>query len=567
MLKRFVVVLTVLAAALAPARDKAENWIQVTSPHFTVITNSNEKQARRIAGQFERMRSMFHAAFPRLQVDPAQPIVVLAVRDKNEFRALEPQNYLAHESLQLNGLFLRASDQNYVLMRLEAEGSHPYAIVYHEYTHWLLSQAPNLPLWLDEGMAEFYETAQIFDKDASLGTPNARSLQLLRETPLLPFTTLFTIEEASPYYRDKKMGSIFYAESWALIHYLYFLDLDYKTSRLKEYMESLQQNIDPAVAAIHAFGDINHLQTALENYVQHSTFDRLRTIPIPRVDDLAFDSELITSPTVNAVKANVLAYNGRTLEARSLLHEVLQEEPANVSARETLAYLDSLQQREAEDQLRDNIRSSPLSAAGYDSLAMFLWARHRNLEEARGLETKATELDPANLAYRIDAGKILLSLGRGQDAVDLLSEATKFAKLPAEREAVNSLLRDAQGYAQAQAEEQRLAAQAKSQAAGSDLPGRPADTFVAGPRHSLLGVLKDVRCEFARMDFTVDAGNKRVELHSENYYKVEYSLMNLPSLTELNPCQQLEGHTAKVEYVESADGSDVARVIAVELHK
>ena len=60
MSKRLFLLLPVLAAALAPARDKPDNWIEVRSPHFVVTTNANEKQGRRIADQFERMRSVFH---------------------------------------------------------------------------------------------------------------------------------------------------------------------------------------------------------------------------------------------------------------------------------------------------------------------------------------------------------------------------------------------------------------------------------------------------------------------------------------------------------------------------
>jgi hypothetical protein len=569
MSKRLFLLLPILTAALAPARDKAENWIQVSSPHFTVITNSNERRGRNLAGQFERMRSMFHLAFPKLQVDPANPIIVLAVRDKNEFQALEPQAYLADQALQLNGLFVRASDQNYVLMRLDAEGSHQYAIVYHEYTHWLLSKSPNLPLWLDEGMAEFYETAEINEKSAALGAANLRDLQLLRQMPLLSFDMLCSIDEKSPYYREKKKGSIFYSESWALAHYLYFHDFDYKTSRLNDYMDLLAQNMNPVLAAKRVFGDLKHLETALEHYIQQGSFDRLRMAPISPVDDLAFEAEPLTEANVNAVKANVLAYNGRLAEARTLLNDVLKEDPDNNSARETLAFLDSTEQREAEDKLRDDLRSSPLSAAGYDRLAMFLWTRNRNLEEAHTLETKAMALEATNLSYRIDMSKILLALGRGADAVEVLREAAKSARTLAESEVVNNLLRDAQGYAEAQAEEQRLAAQEHARAAGGTGTERMSegDTFISGPHRYVVGILKDVRCESARMDFIVDAGSKRVALHAENYYKVEYSVLNLPPLSELNPCEQLEGRAAKVEYVESADETNVARVLAVELHK
>jgi hypothetical protein len=156
MSKRLFLLLPFFAAVLAPARDKPENWIEVRSPHFTVVTNSNEKQGRHIADQFERMRSVFHVAFPKLQIDPGAPLVVLAIKDEKGFQALEPEAYLAKGSVKLGGLFLRASDKNYVLMRLDAEGEHPYAIVYHEYTHLLLSRAAErMPLWLNEGLAEF----------------------------------------------------------------------------------------------------------------------------------------------------------------------------------------------------------------------------------------------------------------------------------------------------------------------------------------------------------------------------------------------------------------------------
>jgi hypothetical protein len=75
-----LLVLACAAAQLTAARDKGENWLQATSQHFTVITNGNEKQARHVAGQFERMRTVFHARFPQLQIDPAVPIVVIAVK-------------------------------------------------------------------------------------------------------------------------------------------------------------------------------------------------------------------------------------------------------------------------------------------------------------------------------------------------------------------------------------------------------------------------------------------------------------------------------------------------------
>ena len=222
-----------LTPALASARDKVENWIEVRSPHFVVATNSNEKQARRVADQFERMRAVFHVLLPKSQLDPAAPIIVLAVNGEKEFRSLEPEVYLAKGQLKLGGLFLRAEEKNYILMRLDAEGEHPYSVVYHEYTHLLMSKSAEwLPLWLNEGLAEFYQNTDIHEKDVLLGQPSIDNIMWLRQNRLLPLPTLFAVDHNSPYYHEEKKGSIFYAESWALVHYLKVTDFKQRTNSL-----------------------------------------------------------------------------------------------------------------------------------------------------------------------------------------------------------------------------------------------------------------------------------------------------------------------------------------------
>jgi hypothetical protein len=198
MCKRLFLLVVVLSPLLAQAREKPENWVEVRSPHFSVVSNSNEKQARRVADQFEHMRSVFHTLFPKIQIDTLGSITVLAIKDEKDFRALEPPEYLAKGQLKLGGLFLRGPDKNYVLLRLDAEGEHPYAVVYHEYTHLLLSRAEWMPLWLNEGLAEFYQNTDIREKEVALGQPSPENLLLLRQNRLLPLATLFAIATRHP---------------------------------------------------------------------------------------------------------------------------------------------------------------------------------------------------------------------------------------------------------------------------------------------------------------------------------------------------------------------------------
>ena len=69
------------------------------------------------------------------------------------------------------------------------------------------------------------------------------------------------------------------------------------------------------------------------------------------------------------------------------------------------------------------------------------------------------------------------------------------------------------------------------------------------------------------LDLTVSSGAKTIVLHADNYYKIEFSVLNFQLKGLLEPCHDLENRPAKVEYVESADKTDAPRLIAVELHK
>ena len=614
--------LLVLFATVATARDKIENWIEVRSPHFVVATTANEKQARRIADQFERMRALFHALFPKLKIDPSSPIIVIAVKDGKDFRALEPQEYLAKGSLQLGGLFLRAADKNYVLLHLEAQGEHPYSTVYHEYTHLLMSKAEWMPLWLNEGLAEFYQNTDIDETDARLGQPSVEDIQLLRQTTLLPLPTLFAVDYNSPYYHEENKGSIFYAESWALTHYLLVKDADEKSSRLPRYADLLAGGTDPLSAATTAFGDLKKLEGDLNLYVQQAQFRFFKKKVSDETDPTTFKLEPLTSPQADAIRADFLAYNRRTQDARTLLDHVLHDDPNNVAARETLGFLefqaahleeakkwyrqaveldsqsylahyyfaaismqstvDPSDEKQIENSLRMAIKLNPLFAPPFDRLAIFLGGHDGDLSEAHMLGLTAVSLDPENMGYRVNVANVLMRMGQGENAVNVLRIAVKLAKTPLENQFVNEALLNAQTFATAQEEMKEQQEEMREEAANSESPSNAAVTSAdatkvprlvrresvpAGPHHFVTGVIKDVHCDSLKIDLAVKSAAKSMILYADNYFQVRFTTLGFQPTGDLNPCAQLEGRPAKVEYVEAADKSKAAYLFAVELHK
>lgn len=83
----------------------------------------------------------------------------------------------------------------------------------------------------------------------------------------------------------------------------------------------------------------------------------------------------------------------------------------------------------------------------------------------------------------------------------------------------------------------------------------------------MVGVLRNVHCDNPAMDFKVVSAGKTLDLHNGNYYKIEYSSLGVKISSDLNPCRDLEGRPAKVEYVEAADKGLAAWVLGIEIHK
>ena len=623
MSKRSFLPALLTAVLTAPAGAKTESWLEIRTPHFIVVSNSNEKQARHVADQFERMRFVFHKMFPNARVDPGSPIIVLAVKDRKNFEALEPEAYLAKGQLKLAGLFLRAPDKNYVLLRLDAEGEHPYSTVYHEYTHLISGRAQEwMPLWLNEGLAQFFENTDINDKEVLLGQSSVGDLYVLQQNRMIPLTTLFTVDYNSPSYHQEDKGSIFYAESWALTHYLEVKDYQEKTHRLLDYLQLVANKIDAVTAAARTFGDLKKLQSSLETYVSQRGLGYFRMPGGTDVDDSAFTVRTLTLTQADTSRADFLAYDQRYKDARALLERVLHDDPNNVSARETMGFLEFREgkldqaqkwyeqavkldsqsflahyyfaviamreglssadrQTEIEASLRAAIKLNPSFAPAYDQLAAFLGMQRKNLEEAHTLSLQAVHMDPGNVGFRMNAANLLMQMERPKDAITVLQNAMKLAASP---EQVASMQNQIASFQQYQAARERAAqeyrqesqssvSQEQSSAQGeqemaSPKPPEHHEDDRHGPRRTVSGTLRDVQCsERATMKLRVESAKKPVLLRARNYYKIQFSALNFTPTGELNPCKDIEGMKARVEFFEALSESAEGQIVSIELTK
>ena len=253
-----------------------------------------------------------------------------------------------------------------------------------------------------------------------------------------------------------------------------------------------------------------------------------------------------------------------------------------------------------EASLRAAIKLNPDFAPSYDSLATFYARRQRSLDEALTLSRKAIQMDPGNLNYQLNSANLLMVMHRGKDAIALLQNAMSLAKNPAEDARARTFLQNAEQYQAAQerreqynrnaSQEEQSATQKSTSADSSDnsappklahrpaVDANPADSaqptlapreeVVRGPQRFLTGVIKNVRCSgLTAMDFLLVAGGHEVTMHSPNYYKIQFSALGFTPTGDMQPCTQIEGRPAKVEFIEPTDKSIKDQIVSVEIHK
>jgi tetratricopeptide (TPR) repeat protein len=350
----------------AGSGEAIEPWVEVRSGHFVVASNAGESEARRIALEFERVRGIFHAAFPKFRVDPAQPIVILAARDEATMKMIAPDEWQGEGKVRPSGLFHSDGEKDYVVLRLDGEGTTAFHTIYHEYTHALLFlNFKHLPLWVSEGVAEFFGNSTVGERDVRTGTADKGHLFLLSKSEWLPMDGLLGATQASPFYNERNPASIFYAEAWAVAHYLLADAQARHEQLLGKYLAAWARSGDQVAAGREAFGDLAQFAEKVKKYVRSTDWRAGFALP---------------------AQADANADGGGKEAAGGFAER-------NLSAGEVLAYRgDFLVHRgqldAAEPLLSESVKLDAKSAETHDALGLFEY-RSNNYEDAEEEFAKA----------------------------------------------------------------------------------------------------------------------------------------------------------------------------------
>lgn len=147
------------------------------------------------------------------------PLHVFAVRGESSLKQLLPQYWEGAGVRPYGGSYL-GPHAAFIALRADLPHSQRAPLLIHEYVHLLTAtHLRHSPAWLDEGLAEFWSTATVRGEQLVVGSAPANYLKLLRTRTWLPLRD-FTGRERTRLGTNKDDVAMFYAQSWAVVHYL-----------------------------------------------------------------------------------------------------------------------------------------------------------------------------------------------------------------------------------------------------------------------------------------------------------------------------------------------------------
>jgi len=566
-----------LCLALPSSGAKHENWVEVRSPNFVIVSNAGEKQARKTALQFEQIREVFRKSLEVASKHPSPVITVLAVKDEQSMKELLPE-YWTKGHAHPGGLFIYRMNIYFAAVQLDEQSEGAFETFYHEYYHSVtMPYFPNLPVWLAEGLAEFYGHTQIDERSVGMGRADALLLAELKNQSLIPLNVLFKVDQSSPYYNEANKTSMFYAESWALTHYLMIGDRMAHRPKLLAFLNAIYQGKSTDQAAAEAFGDLKKLQSDLMNYINGATFYYMKVPAVPKVSDADLKARAISEAEADAYRGGFAAIRGRSQEAKVTLEEALKLDancalaheylgiteffdgqretaieslakaisidPKNSFTRYLRAELSTIGSgmmsagSESEDDLRQAIAISPEFAAPYGLLAVYMAAHDENLPEALTFAQKAISFEPANSTYQLALAQVLARMEKYDEAKAAASQAQAWARQPQERANAQSFL----SYLQ---QVREFHESGRSQGVGGT--STSVSVFSNEGLEQDVGTVAAESCE-GGLKIDLETAGVVVHLHTAPNHPFSISVEG-PAIQGFNQCTSLKGLSVSVQY-------------------
>lgn len=389
------------ASAVQLPREN-DKWFELRVEGFRIFSNGGERSAKQVARDLQMMRAVI-GKVTNLKVRTPITTNVYVFRNEASFAPYRDAIF-GSSGKNASGVFLGHPDGNYIAIDGTAQ---THGVVYHELIHFFLNNTTaDTPLWMNEGLAEFYSTFKTLGDDVLIGQPVEAHVRALRQYRLIPLGELLSITQESKDYNEGTRQGIYYAQTWALVHYL-LVGSNERKGQLATFGRYLNEGRHVDAAFQQAFNTTyQKMEGELQRYISNSRFQYLsyelaelpRTVP---------DTVLMSRDDVLFVLGDLLTHSSRRNfpDAEILLSAALAINAEHSGANATLGYI-----REIDGHLKEATDFYDRAVAGgsSDFVAYLLAGEHLIrlaaaspqtsaglAQRARALFQKATQMNPS----------------------------------------------------------------------------------------------------------------------------------------------------------------------------
>ena len=285
LLRCALVILGWLAVTDLPAKEK---WFTGSVEEFTVYANTSKWVVSEIVADLRQLKALFRRVYPNLVLRNLPPLRVFVLKNETTMRRFS--RLVDGKPVRAAGIFTRDFEGGLIIINADRESGIVRKVIFHEYIHSILSGI-RLPTWLSEGLAVLYSTVEISKVEATIGKADGYRAARLQRAKIIPLERFFRITTHSPEYSSEKHGrGVFYAQSWALVHFLFLGLTDLPQGAFSRLVSSVMA--EPVVSE-ETFMEITGLsfdeaEQRLKTYVrggQHQ-YIRLRKPALPKDETL-----------------------------------------------------------------------------------------------------------------------------------------------------------------------------------------------------------------------------------------------------------------------------------------
>ncbi|MBL8182934.1 MAG: DUF1570 domain-containing protein [Blastocatellia bacterium] len=438
-----IALLFVVFGLIANAHAK-DDWIEVRSKNFALVGDASDKEIRKVATKLEQFRETFRQLFSQANLTSPIPTTVFVFKSNSAFRPFKPKRNDGKPDDGIAGYFQPGEDVNYITLSTEGDDAETYGTIFHEYVHFIVETnfgKADVPTWFNEGLAEYYQTFQIEqDQKVKLGLPQSNHLMFLQQTKLMPIDELFRVSNYQLHATGGHSRSIFYAQSWALIHYFFQTG---KRDAMNRFLTLTTSGVPQDKAFADAFKvSYAQMDKELRQYVSKSSYQYNEIVFSKK---LLFDADMRTSilaeHQADALLGDLLLHSNRADDAEPFLARAISGDPASVLANTAMGMVKMRQRKwsEAKKFLDVAVSGGTTSHLPYYRYAFILsresqdefgYVREFPEESAdrmRKLLLRAIELAPSfGESYELLAYVSLVNNDKLDDAVAALRKALKY---------------------------------------------------------------------------------------------------------------------------------------------